>query len=230
MLLFVACSKDSVEILTGDDYRYWKRKISVYNPIITYEYFDIKGRWTCFGFRDGRFKKVNTFDVVLNEHWHLEGDSILVFNYWRYNIVDISGEMIILSRNGQTDTLLAANEEEIPLKYKRRWDFSIRQPDILDRLYKNKIDFLHLHRLCVIILLLLWRDSMKTALLVVSILLIIIVLLQSAKAEGGAQIISGGQSELFANRKDRGSELVITRVTALLGVAFFVICLVSMFI
>ena len=71
---------------------------------------------------------------------------------------------------------------------------------------------------------------METALLVVSILLIIIVLLQSAKAEGGAQIISGGGSELFANRKERGSELVITRITALLGFAFFAICLISMFI
>ena len=71
---------------------------------------------------------------------------------------------------------------------------------------------------------------METALLVISILLIIIVLLQSAKAEGGAQIISGTQSELFANRKDRGSELVITRITAVLGIAFFLICFVSMFI
>ena len=71
---------------------------------------------------------------------------------------------------------------------------------------------------------------METVLLIVSILLIIIVLLQSAKAEGGAQIISGGQSELFANRKERGSELVITRITAVLGFVFFVICLVSMFI
>ena len=71
---------------------------------------------------------------------------------------------------------------------------------------------------------------MKVALLVISILLIIIVLLQSSKAEAGAQIISGGQSELFANRKERGSELVITRITALLGIAFFVICLISMFI
>ena len=70
---------------------------------------------------------------------------------------------------------------------------------------------------------------MEVALLVVSILLIIIVLLQSAKAEGGAQIISGGQSELFTNRKERGSELVITRITAVLGLLFFLICLVSMF-
>lgn len=71
---------------------------------------------------------------------------------------------------------------------------------------------------------------MEAALLIISILLIIIVLLQSGKAEGGPQIISGGQSELFANRKERGSELVITRITMLLGLAFFVICLVSMFV
>lgn len=71
---------------------------------------------------------------------------------------------------------------------------------------------------------------MEIALLIISILLILIVLLQSAKAEGGAQIISGSSSELFTNRKERGSELVITRITMLLGLAFFIICLVSMFI
>ena len=71
---------------------------------------------------------------------------------------------------------------------------------------------------------------MEIALMIISVLLIIIVLLQSSKAESGPQIISGGQSELFANRKERGSELVITRITMILGLAFFVICLVSMFI
>ena len=70
---------------------------------------------------------------------------------------------------------------------------------------------------------------MEALLLVVSILLIIIVLLQSGKADGGPQIISGGQSELFANRKERGSELVLTRITAALAAAFFIICLVAMF-
>jgi preprotein translocase subunit SecG len=70
---------------------------------------------------------------------------------------------------------------------------------------------------------------MKIFLLVISILLIIIVLLQSGKAEGGAQIISGGQSELFSNRKERGSELVITRITMFLAFIFFSICLVTMF-
>lgn len=71
---------------------------------------------------------------------------------------------------------------------------------------------------------------METALLVISILLIIIVLLQSSKAESAAQIISGGNSDLFNKRKERGSELFISRVTLLLGLAFFLICLISMFI
>ncbi len=71
---------------------------------------------------------------------------------------------------------------------------------------------------------------MEVALLVISILLIIIVLLQSGKAEGAAQIISGGSSELFSNRKERGSELVISRFTMLLGLSFFLISLIATFI
>lgn len=71
---------------------------------------------------------------------------------------------------------------------------------------------------------------MTAALLIISILLIVIVLLQSGKAESAAQIISGGNSDLFTRRKERGSELFISRLTLFLGMAFFVICLVSMFI
>lgn len=71
---------------------------------------------------------------------------------------------------------------------------------------------------------------METALLVISILLIIIVLLQSGKAESAAQILSGGGSDLFTKRKERGSELVISRITLLLGLAFFLISLISSFI
>ena len=70
---------------------------------------------------------------------------------------------------------------------------------------------------------------MQIALLVVSILLIIIVLLQSGKAESAAQILSGNSTDLFKNRKERGSELVITRITMVLGAAFFIICLVYSF-
>lgn len=71
---------------------------------------------------------------------------------------------------------------------------------------------------------------MRTFLLVISILLIVIVLLQSNKAESGAQIISGGNSDLFSNRKERGSELFISRLTLALGMIFFIISFVMEFI
>ena len=70
---------------------------------------------------------------------------------------------------------------------------------------------------------------MQIALLIISILLIVIVLLQSGKAESAAQILSGNSTDLFKNRKERGSESVITRITMVLGAAFFIICLVYSF-
>lgn len=66
---------------------------------------------------------------------------------------------------------------------------------------------------------------MYTLLLVISVLLIILVLLQSGKAEG-ASIIKGGNSGLFANRKERGGELFITRLTYFLGILFFALCII----
>lgn len=67
---------------------------------------------------------------------------------------------------------------------------------------------------------------MKTLLIIVSILIIAIVLLQSGKAEGASSIITGGNSDLFKNRKERGGELFVTYLTAFLGVAFFVLCII----
>lgn len=39
----------------------------------------------------------------------------------------------------------------------------------------------------------------------------------------------GGNDDLFANRKERGGELFITRLTAVLGALFFVICIAMEF-
>lgn len=72
-------------------------------------------------------------------------------------------------------------------------------------------------------------DFMKIFFLVIAILLIIIVLLQSGKAEAASQIISGGNIDLFNKRKERGSELFISRLTFLLGAIFFVLTLVMDF-
>ncbi len=71
---------------------------------------------------------------------------------------------------------------------------------------------------------------MKIALIVICILLIALVLLQSGKAEGASQIITGGSGDLFKNRKERGSELFISRATLILGIVFFITCLVITFI
>ena len=67
---------------------------------------------------------------------------------------------------------------------------------------------------------------MLTLLMVISILLIIIVLLQSGKAESTGNIITGGNSDLFMNRKERGGELFITRLTYVLGIAFLILCII----
>lgn len=67
---------------------------------------------------------------------------------------------------------------------------------------------------------------MKAFLLVICVLLIAIVLLQSNKAEGASQIITGGNSDLFSQRKERGAELFISRLTFALGAIFFIVCLV----
>lgn len=67
---------------------------------------------------------------------------------------------------------------------------------------------------------------MEIVALVIAVLLIALVLLQSGKAESASQIIQGGNSDLFANRKERGFELFITRLTYVLGFSFFVLCLI----
>lgn len=67
---------------------------------------------------------------------------------------------------------------------------------------------------------------MKIVLLIICILLISIVLLQSNKAEGASQIISGGNADLFSQRKERGLELFVSRLTFGLGALFFIICVV----
>ena len=70
---------------------------------------------------------------------------------------------------------------------------------------------------------------MEMLLLIVSVLLISLVLLQSGKADGASSVITGGNSDLFANRKERGGEVVMTRITAFTGFLFFMLCLVMSF-
>lgn len=67
---------------------------------------------------------------------------------------------------------------------------------------------------------------METALMIISVLLITVVLLQSNKAESATNIMMGASSELFAQRKERGSELFLSRLTLVLGILFFIISII----
>ncbi len=67
---------------------------------------------------------------------------------------------------------------------------------------------------------------LETILLIVSILIIALVLLQGNKASDAGQIITGGNETLFQNMKERGLELIVSRLTLTLGIIFFVISLI----
>lgn len=61
-------------------------------------------------------------------------------------------------------------------------------------------------------------------LIIVSALMIILSLLQSGKTDGMSGAFTGnGGLNLFANVKERGSEKVISNMTLVLGIIFFVL-------
>ena len=62
--------------------------------------------------------------------------------------------------------------------------------------------------------------------LVISVLLIIISLLQSGKSDGASGAITGGNLNVFVDNKDRGPEVILARVTMILGVLFFLLSLI----
>lgn len=71
-------------------------------------------------------------------------------------------------------------------------------------------------------------NAIDVLLLIVSILLIGIVVLQKSD-EDAAKAFTGEKSELFSNKKERGIELWIKRITAGLCVAFIVLAIVAAF-
>lgn len=64
-------------------------------------------------------------------------------------------------------------------------------------------------------------------LLVVALFLITLVVLQSSK-DNISNAFSGEKSELFNNQKQRGFELILTRVTAGTSVVFILLSVVAM--
>lgn len=62
--------------------------------------------------------------------------------------------------------------------------------------------------------------------LIVSVLLIILSLLQSGKSDGVSGAITGGNLNVFVDNKERGPEVIISRITLVLGILFFLLAIV----
>ncbi|MFC7394513.1 preprotein translocase subunit SecG [Scopulibacillus cellulosilyticus] len=65
--------------------------------------------------------------------------------------------------------------------------------------------------------------ALITLLVIVTIGIIVLVLLQQSKSDGLSGAITGGAEQLFGKQKARGIDAVLTRITAVLVVLFFVI-------
>ncbi|MGW8959445.1 preprotein translocase subunit SecG [Paenibacillus sp. NPDC055715] len=70
---------------------------------------------------------------------------------------------------------------------------------------------------------------LKLLLIVFSIAVIAVVLLQKGRSAGLSGAISGGAEHLFGKTKARGMDLILQRVTAVLGAGFMIVSVVVAF-
>lgn len=61
--------------------------------------------------------------------------------------------------------------------------------------------------------------------LIVAVILIILSLLQGGKSEGASGAITGGGLNVFAKTKERGSERVISILTMVMAIIFFLLAI-----
>ena len=67
---------------------------------------------------------------------------------------------------------------------------------------------------------------MDLVLVIISVGLIIVTLLQGGKSDGASGAITGSSKmNIFARTKERGSEVIVSRVTLILGILFFFVAL-----
>ena len=71
-----------------------------------------------------------------------------------------------------------------------------------------------------------FEKILQGAMVVISIVLIILCLLQSGKSDDIVNALTGQSSNLFAEQKERGIDLVMSRMTMILAIAFFVIAII----
>ena len=72
---------------------------------------------------------------------------------------------------------------------------------------------------------------MQYVLVVISIIIILITLLQGGKTNGASGAITGGSKmNIFAKTKERGSERVLSIMTLVLGIIFFLFTLLTKYL
>ena len=72
---------------------------------------------------------------------------------------------------------------------------------------------------------------MEYVLVVISVILILITLLQGGKTNGASGAITGGSKmNIFAKTKERGSERVLSIMTLILGIIFFLFTLLTQYV
>lgn len=68
---------------------------------------------------------------------------------------------------------------------------------------------------------------MEIVLVIISLILIILTLLQGGKSDGASGAITGSSKmNIFARSKERGSEVIVSRLTLAMGIAFFFVALI----
>ena len=69
------------------------------------------------------------------------------------------------------------------------------------------------------------HTALMIILLISSIVLIISILLQESKSDGLSGSIAGGAEQLFGNRKSRGYDALLSRVTTVCAVIYIIVSL-----
>ena len=60
---------------------------------------------------------------------------------------------------------------------------------------------------------------------IVALLLIVVTLLQGGKSEGASGAIMGGSLNVFSKTKERGPEVIMVKITVVLGILFFTLAI-----
>ncbi|CAK8054654.1 preprotein translocase subunit SecG [Eupransor demetentiae] len=72
-------------------------------------------------------------------------------------------------------------------------------------------------------------NILTVALLVVGFLLIVAVMMQPSKQQDALSALSGGAADLFTERKSRGFEAIMRRITVVLGAVWFLLGFILMY-